>query len=379
MRDRAAWNPAPYVKSALATGALTAILAGFASFAVADHYISTAVLRVYPQIAFGMAGPDTDGAAAERLIKLQQEILSRSSLAEIIQRPALDLYRRERQRRPLEDIIHDMRARYIRIQPVKDTSAFTVSFEYADRFKAQAVVREFVSQFVRMNVSVERDLGRSAEPGAIVIEVLDPASDPQLPSSPNRYSIAALGFAAGLPLGLFIAYLRRRPPGQASAMLRFAAATGTVGALIAAAISFAIPSRYVSTAVLRARAPAQSGDRVHELLMQVLSPNVRIQTLEVGPNGRTTTFSISYESTDREKAHSTVQALVTKFVERNATYIPPGTDPANLEVLDAASIPDAPSFPNRSLIALTGLLCGVLLAPVARALLPAASALLPAG
>jgi len=53
---------------------------------------------------------------AERLNQMQQEILSRTSLQELIQRPALDLYKRERQRLPLEDIIQDMRNKYIRIQ-----------------------------------------------------------------------------------------------------------------------------------------------------------------------------------------------------------------------------------------------------------------------
>ena len=384
MRDRAAWNPAPYVKSALATGALTAIFAGFASFLFADHYISTAVLRVYPQIA-SMPVADTDGVVAERLSRIEQEALSRNSLAELIQRPSLDLYRGERQRRPLEDIIHDLRARYIRILPVTAGSALTISFEYTDRFKAQAVVREMITKYVEGNVTAERNSGRATEQGAIVIEVLDPASLPELASFPNRYTIAALGFAAGLPLGILIAWFRRRPPGQAFATLRFAAATGAAGALVATAIGFAIPSRYVSTAVLRA--PPQSGDHVQRLMIEVLSRqnlgdelrrNVRVQTLDVGPRGQTRTFSISYESTDPEKAHNTVQSLVTRFVERNATFSPPGTDPAILEVLDAASLPEVPSFPPRGLIALSGLLAGLLLAPVARALAPAASALSPA-
>ena len=53
---------------------------------------------------------------AERLNQMQQEILSRTSLQELIQRPSLDLYKRERQRLPLEDIIQDMRNKYIKIQ-----------------------------------------------------------------------------------------------------------------------------------------------------------------------------------------------------------------------------------------------------------------------
>src|SRR5262249_40593367 len=83
---------------------------------------------------------------------------------------------------------------------------------------------------------------------------------------------------AGLPIGLLIAYLLRRPPGQAAAMLRFAAASGLAGAMIAAAIAYAIPSRYVATATLRLRTPEGreapgrfAADHIQQRMMDVLS------------------------------------------------------------------------------------------------------------
>ena len=96
----------------------------------------------------------------QRLQQMQQEILSRSSLSELIQRPSLDLYRKERARYPMEDIIQDMRNKAIRIQTVevnRTASAFTISFSYPDRFKAQAVVRELVTKFTEQNVTVQRN------------------------------------------------------------------------------------------------------------------------------------------------------------------------------------------------------------------------------
>ena len=77
---------------------------------------------------------------------MQQQILSRGSLAELIQRPSLDLYRKERPSYPLEDVIQDMRSKAIQ-NPAggslpagqgRVASAFTISFSYPDRFKAQA-------------------------------------------------------------------------------------------------------------------------------------------------------------------------------------------------------------------------------------------------
>jgi uncharacterized protein involved in exopolysaccharide biosynthesis len=101
----------------------------------------------------------------ERLNQMQQEILSRTSLQEIVQRPSLDLYKRERQRLPLEDIVQDMRNKYIKIQMMETpnntgsrvASAFLIQFSYSDRYKAQQVVRELVTKFTEQNVTVQRN------------------------------------------------------------------------------------------------------------------------------------------------------------------------------------------------------------------------------
>src|SRR5205085_12069726 len=58
-----------------------------------------------------------------------------------------------------------MRSKAIRIQAVevaaggqgRVASAFTISFAYPDRFKAQAVVRELVTKFTEQNARVQHD------------------------------------------------------------------------------------------------------------------------------------------------------------------------------------------------------------------------------
>jgi succinoglycan biosynthesis transport protein ExoP len=131
-----------------------------------DTYVSSAIMRITPQqIAPNLLPTVLNMQLQQRLSSMQQEILSRNSLAELIQRPSLDLYRKERQRYPLEDIIQDMRNRAIKIQAVEVSaggqgrvaSAFTISFAYPDRFKAQAVVRELVTKFTETNVTVQRN------------------------------------------------------------------------------------------------------------------------------------------------------------------------------------------------------------------------------
>jgi len=131
-----------------------------------DTYVSSAIMRITTQqIAPNLLPTVLNLQLQQRLQSMQQEILSRNTLAEMIQRPSLDLYRKERQRYPLEDIIQDMRLRAIKIQAVevaaggqgRVASAFTISFAYPDRFKAQAVVRELVTKFMEVNATVQRN------------------------------------------------------------------------------------------------------------------------------------------------------------------------------------------------------------------------------
>lgn len=131
-----------------------------------DTYISTAVMRITPpQVPEKLVPSNVTSQIAERLYAMQTEILSRGSLSDLIQRPALDLYRRERQRKPMEDIVEDMK-KDIRIELLESASmqprnrpasAFRISFAYPDRYKAQAVVRELVTKFIEQNVTVLRN------------------------------------------------------------------------------------------------------------------------------------------------------------------------------------------------------------------------------
>ncbi|MBI2680040.1 MAG: hypothetical protein HYX25_03415, partial [Candidatus Solibacter usitatus] len=131
-----------------------------------DTYISTAVMRITPQqVPSNLVPTSITTQMADRLQQMQTEILSRGSLSEIIQKPSLDLYKKERQRLPMEDVVQEMRNKYIRIMPLADAggggrryaSAFSVAFSYTDRYKAQAVVRELVTKFTEQNVTVQRN------------------------------------------------------------------------------------------------------------------------------------------------------------------------------------------------------------------------------
>src|SRR5579871_4056486 len=132
------------------------VIAVVVAFLWPDTFISMAVMRITPQqISERLVPSNISTQMAERLLAMQQQIESRTSLQELIQRPSLNLYPKERQRKPMEDVIDQMRkAITITIldtgsaQPQQRfASAFQISFKYADRYKAQAVVRELVSKF----------------------------------------------------------------------------------------------------------------------------------------------------------------------------------------------------------------------------------------
>ena len=142
------------------------VVAVVVAFLWPDTYVSQAVMRITPPTISDRLVPTVvNMQMQQRLQQMQQEILSRGSLQELIQRPSLDLYKRERLKYPMEDIVQDMRNKYIKIQTVevaagggnRIASAFTISFSYPDRFKAQAVVRELVTKFTEQNVTVQRN------------------------------------------------------------------------------------------------------------------------------------------------------------------------------------------------------------------------------
>ena len=132
------------------------VIAVVVAFLWPDTFISTAVMRITPQqISERLVPSNISTQMAERLLAMQQQIESRTQLQELIQRPSLNLYPKDRQNKPMEDVIEQMR-KAIKITLLdsggaqsqqKFASAFEISFRYADRYKAQAVVRELVSKF----------------------------------------------------------------------------------------------------------------------------------------------------------------------------------------------------------------------------------------
>jgi len=196
---------------------------------------------------------------------------------------------------------------------------------------------------------------------------------------------------------------------------KITAAFGLAGALLCGALSFiAMPDRYTSIAVLRLTKSLLPGDPqpaidnteefIKSLIYSALSRNSLadvIQKQGLYPRerarkpmedviermrrdvsferiGDSNAFHVSFNYSDAEQARRTEQEVINRLMAANVTMrrasSRPGPDLTgadrlpdrgyNMEVLDPASLPKRPSWPNRPLIATTGLVGGLLLGVV---------------
>ncbi len=143
------------------------VIGAVAALVLPNTYVSQASLRITPaQISESILPSIVSQQMSDRISQMEQDILSRTSLSELIQRKELDLYKKERDRKPLDDVIEVMRTRDVHIQIARlagagdrPASAFTISFSYPDRYKAQAVVGALVTRFMESNLTGQKVAG----------------------------------------------------------------------------------------------------------------------------------------------------------------------------------------------------------------------------
>lgn len=129
------------------------------AFAMPDIYVSQAELQITPaQVSDAIVKTTINQRLNERIMQMETSILSRTSLSQIIQDPRLDLYKSDRAKEPLEDVIEKMRTQDIKIAIESDVgdasrhaSAFTIRFFYPDRVKARDTVQALVTKFTDQN------------------------------------------------------------------------------------------------------------------------------------------------------------------------------------------------------------------------------------
>jgi hypothetical protein len=224
---------------ACACGLAGLLIAGVAAWRTPSEYESIAVLRMAPAPL---------EVRLEKLNRAEQTVLSRRSLAAMIQK--YDLYQEQRKRAPLEEIVQNLRNRRIQIrmltrpQSQNPGQAFSIAFIGEDPRKAQAVTSELTSQFI--------DALKDSAP----LEVLDQANLPQRAFSPNRPAWLAAGLVLGIAAGLVLLGIRRWP------LIPLA---GLIAASAVLPATYRIPDQFRSQAVLRSKAgdPGRGGRGHH--------------------------------------------------------------------------------------------------------------------
>jgi hypothetical protein len=339
------------------------LAAGIWSATLPNRYVSTAVVRI-------SAGPSaTDGEAKWAALGRVQAVLSRTSLATIILQQ--NLYAKERLSYPMEDVTQEMRSRHLRIQTIDAASGmtFAVSFDNENPAAARATVRAIVSSLAERHVLQGT--------GAADMEVLDSPSLPSQPVSPNRMQAIGGGLWGGLVLGLVCGAIWSMARSKGRWSMRWIGGLAAAGMAVGLAIAFLIPSEYVSTAVMRtadgSKLPSTiaqilsedslaaiiredhlysrelSRSSMHDVVQKMRDEHIRVQGLE----GAALTISFTYH--DRLGAQAVTRDLVARIIAVN------GVPPSATEVLDSASLPRTPNYPNRLIIGTLGTAMGILL------------------
>jgi len=123
-----------------------------------DSYVSEAVVKIVPQqVSQNMVQSTITNDLADRIQSMATTVLSRNVLINIINN--FDLYKSERKRLPMEDVVDNLMKNNIHIIPMmagagaRTVPAFTVQFSYSDRILAQKVVQDVVGRFINENQS----------------------------------------------------------------------------------------------------------------------------------------------------------------------------------------------------------------------------------
>jgi hypothetical protein len=389
-----------YFKLAAAMAAVGAVVALGISLRVPERYQSTAVLRVTP--------PPPDERAMYDIDTLRFPVLSRNHLAELIQRPYLDLYRPERRMIPLEEVIERMRHD---VQITRSGDTMNIAFTYPDRQKARMVVQELARQFVDWNRVYENNLKvvwkavwqEEAPPGP-QLDMLTPASDARAQGT-NRLLWAIAGAVAGALLAAFWRWPRLS--------WRLAACT-VAGCVFGGAASYTIAPRYTSSVIMHISPPydvkrwygnhpaEKFEDHVHRIEAEIFSttnleemilrPSLNLYQQERSRESlaevaramhdrdlrielMSPRFRISYTYEDPLKAQAVVREFVTQstrahWAAQEKRAEAEGGDILlqwknrvgdSLSVLEPATLPVAPVSPNRVVMAAIGAGVGLFL------------------
>jgi hypothetical protein len=388
---------------------IAGLLAGAGVFAIVpSRWVSQTELKMSaPARATGdLSRATVDQQLTGRFLKMRNDTLSRTSLSAIIQAPELDLYKKERESQPLEDVIAQMK-RNLHVDLVRLPAsgiAFRIWFRYPDRLKALKTVQKLIATFADANVAVDSDprwadgehldIVQSPTLDASVFEMREDlkgialitilfgvagvvvAAIAKLLFRMSRFQVLApvlgtIGMAAGVLIAFFPwshvshAELMMTLSGTGGASAVEREATGRFNRLRDSILS----TNSLSEIILDPRLNLYAGERKSgsaENAVERMRRDIGVTTAP-GSSASGPIISLSFRYPDRYKAQQTLQALVNKLADadiqaRAQPLVFRRKLPLNLDVLDPPSLPRVPSGPNPWMILSMGLGTGIVLA-----------------
>jgi succinoglycan biosynthesis transport protein ExoP len=403
------WQRRIYV---VATFAAFLIVATVAAFALPTLYRSSATMLIESQeLPTNVAESPGTGLIDQRIAKIRERVLSRGDLIALIEQ--YDLYSSERRSQPLSKVIDKMRkATTVGAlqgdigQPSStpgqsNTIALNMSFDYPEQVKAQEVLQSFVTSFLKMDSDVVQDQAsltvRFLQDQALKLQsqIQDIESQVTDLKSRNGGALAQGGFPSMLDTGSYSAQIvdlenqnrqlllqNRKSGGKdervvaAEAALAAAqavytdshpdvvaarqrlkaakeAASSSPNANDAGAVQGQINANNQALASLRSQKDSALAKANAAVAGQSRAPAILEQASQLEDRANALRDQYKNISTDLLKAQNSARMAGEQRAER-------------LSLVEPASLPDHPNWPNRPLLigagAGAGLVLGLLLA-----------------
>ena len=371
------------------------------AFALPTLYRSSATLLIESQqLPTEVAVAPGTGVIEQRIAKIRERVLSRGDLIALIEQN--DLYSAERRRKPLSKVIDQMR-KATTVGALQgdigqaggsqsNVIALNMSFDYQDPVNAQQVLQSFVSSFLKMDSDVVENQAsltvRFLEDQAQKLQGQIQQIESQITDlkARNGSSLVQSGAPAMLDTGSYSAQIidlesqnrqlaaeSRAPTGQlAQAEAALAAAEATysdthpdviaarerVKALQRAAqasdgaggatIQQQIQANAQAIATLRAQRNSAIARANAVTAGQSRAPAILEQASQLEDRANALRDQYKDVSTDLLKAHNSARMAGEQRAER-------------LSLVEPASLPDHPNWPNRPLLIAAGIVLGVIL------------------
>lgn len=384
--------------------AVTALLS-FAGIATAyllpTIYRSSATLLVQSQdLPTSVVDAPREGVIEQRIAKIRERVLSRGDLVSLIEQN--DLYSSERRSKPLSTVVDKMRESTSVGALAGDigagggqnnTVAISMSFDYPDAVKAQAVLQSYVASFLRMdNEAVEQQAGltvRFLQDQASKLQGQISTIENQITGlkARNGSALAGGGAPSMIDTGTYSAQIaglesqNRQLVAVGSSSRRDPDLSAALAALAAAKARYAdthpdvIAAEQRVTQMKAISASGAGGDNSAMIRAQIDANNRAIAQLSQGRQaalsqaaaasaGSARAPAILEEAMQLESRASTLRdqyrdvagnLLKAQNNERMATE----QRAERLSLVDAPDLPDTPHSPNRLLLILGGIGAGI--------------------